>query len=340
MREFFNDDWTPAAGEDGTLFEPGRQFEWAWLLARYGLLRQDDRALAAARALYANGRKGIGPRPPVALDAMNDDMTIRSPRARLWPQTEWLKSSLILAKISAGGERHLYLEDAATALRALRLYLTDDGLWRDKRFPNGTFLDEPAPASSFYHIIAAFDPLSRTFKALDLGDGRKLTLGSDWRRKEPAGVQAGDACAQPAQPSNGPTTAGAARGRRRRGSIRDIALRPDDPALIGASYDSRSVRPRLWKRAPRVASTVSRPACRVDRFGAAKARAAMAGRSTAARRSLAPERPGTGALPREAGSQGVSPRPTSHGLCWFFPPEESPLAERSWIRLKFLVTKK
>ena len=185
-------------------------------------------------------------------------MTIRSPRARLWPQTEWLKSSLILAKISAGGERHLYLEDAATALRALRLYLTDDGLWRDKRFPNGTFLDEPAPASSFYHIIAAFDPLSRTFKALDLGDGRKLTLGSDWRRKEPAGVQAGDACAQPAQPSNGPTTAGAARGRRRRGSIRDIALRPDDPALIGASYDSRSVRPRLWKRAPRVAPPVSR----------------------------------------------------------------------------------
>ena len=90
------------------MFEPGHQFEWAWLLARYGLLRQDDRALAAARALYANGRKGIGPRPPVALDAMNDDMTIRSPRARFWPQTEWLKSSLILAKISAGGERHLF----------------------------------------------------------------------------------------------------------------------------------------------------------------------------------------------------------------------------------------
>jgi mannose-1-phosphate guanylyltransferase/mannose-6-phosphate isomerase len=177
LREFFSDAWTPADGEDGTLFEPGHQFEWAWLLARYSRLRGDARALTAARTLYANGRTGLGQRPPVALDAMNEDMTVRSPRARLWPQTEWLKSSLILAETSTDGERHLYLEDAATALRALWLYLTEDGLWRDKRFPDGAFLDEPAPASSFYHIIAAFDQLTRTFHALDLGDGRKLTLG-------------------------------------------------------------------------------------------------------------------------------------------------------------------
>lgn len=177
LREFFREDWTPASGEDGRLFEPGHQFEWAWLLARYGLLRGDERALAVARTLYFNGRKGIGQRPPVALDAMNEDMTIRSNRARLWPQTEWLKSSLILAELSADGERHLYLEDAASALRALWLYLTDDGVWRDKRFPDGTFLDEPAPASSFYHVMAAFDQLRRTFDALDLGKGRKLTLG-------------------------------------------------------------------------------------------------------------------------------------------------------------------
>lgn len=177
LREFFNESWTPADGEDGELFEPGHQFEWAWLLARYGLLREDDRAIAAARALYGNGIKGIGQRPPVALDAMNDDMTTRSHRARLWPQTEWLKSSLILAEHSDDGARTAYLEDAAAALRALWLYLTENGLWRDKRFPDGTFLDEPAPASSFYHIIAGFDQLSRTWAALDLGSGHRLTLG-------------------------------------------------------------------------------------------------------------------------------------------------------------------
>lgn len=176
LREYFSETWTPAEGEDGTLFEPGHQFEWAWLLARYGLSRGDVRAGVAARTLYASGRKGIGQRPPVALDAMNEDMTIRSHRARLWPQTEWLKSSLILAETSTDGERKSYLEDAAAALRGLWLYLTDTGLWRDKRFSDGKFLDEPAPASSFYHIVAAFDQLSRTMSALDLGTGQKLTL--------------------------------------------------------------------------------------------------------------------------------------------------------------------
>ena len=177
LREFFNEAWTPTDGEDGRLVEPGHQFEWAWLLAGYGVLRGDDSAIAAARTLYTIGRRGIGQRPRVALDAMNDDMTIRSHRARLWPQTEWLKSSLILAELSTDGDRHLYLEDAASALRALWLYLTDEGIWRDKRFPDGTFLDEPAPASSFYHVISAFDQLRRTFNALDLGEGRNLTLG-------------------------------------------------------------------------------------------------------------------------------------------------------------------
>jgi len=176
LREFFNEDWSPADGENGRLFEPGHQFEWAWLLARYGVLRGNDRATAAARLLYTNGRRGLGQRPLVALDAMNDDMTVRSHRARLWPQTEWLKSSLILAECSVDGQRDAYLDDAAAALRALWLYMTDDGLWRDKRFADGQFLDEPAPASSLYHIIAAFDQLSRTFRALNLGSGHGLGL--------------------------------------------------------------------------------------------------------------------------------------------------------------------
>ena len=54
---------------------------------------------------------------------------------------------------------------------------TPDGLWRDKRLPDGTFVYEAAPTSSFYHIMAAFDELgalSRTpgfdaLAGLDLG---------------------------------------------------------------------------------------------------------------------------------------------------------------------------
>ena len=38
LREFFDADWRAPGGEDG-LVEPGHQFEWAWLLQRWGRLR-------------------------------------------------------------------------------------------------------------------------------------------------------------------------------------------------------------------------------------------------------------------------------------------------------------
>ena len=165
LREFFGSDWAPAAGEDGRLVEPGHQFEWAWLLARVGRARGRADVTEAARRLYAAGRRGVSERPMIAVDALNDDGSVRSRRARLWPQTEWLKASLILAEDATDGERQRLMDDAATALRALWLYLTPDGLWRDKHLPQGGFLDEPAPASSFYHIAAAFGQLTETGRA-------------------------------------------------------------------------------------------------------------------------------------------------------------------------------
>lgn len=164
LREYFDDQWAPAAGEAGRLVEPGHQFEWAWLLARYGRARQAPGCIEAARALYAFGRGGVAERPVIALDALNDDGSVRSSRARLWPQTEWLKASLILAELASEGDREALASDAAAALRALWLYLTPDGLWRDKHLPQGGFLDEPAPASSLYHIMAALGQLIDTQK--------------------------------------------------------------------------------------------------------------------------------------------------------------------------------
>lgn len=177
LREFFGSDWAPAAGEDGRLVEPGHQFEWAWLLARVGRARGRADMMAAAKGLYANGRKGIAERPAIAVDSMNDDGTVRSRRARLWPQTEWLKASLVLSETATDGDRQRLIDDAAAALQALWLYLTPDGLWRDKHLPQGGFIDEPAPASSFYHIAAAFGQLAETGRAGNLPGLTELGLG-------------------------------------------------------------------------------------------------------------------------------------------------------------------
>jgi mannose-1-phosphate guanylyltransferase / mannose-6-phosphate isomerase len=156
LREFFTQDWSPAAGTDGSLVEPGHQFEWAWLLARHARARNDRRSLDAALRLFDGGLKGIDPKRGVAIDAMNIDGSVRNARARLWPQTEWLKASLILATMTDDGRRDQCLTQAARAQRAVWRYLTPPGLWRDKMLENGRFIDEPAPASSLYHIMAAF----------------------------------------------------------------------------------------------------------------------------------------------------------------------------------------
>ncbi|MFC5373016.1 AGE family epimerase/isomerase [Brevundimonas faecalis] len=160
LREFFDEAWRPSADVHGRLVEPGHQFEWAWLMARHAGNGGGKRSLEAAKRLYAAGREGVSERLSVAVDALNDDGSVRSSRARLWPQTEWLKAALILAQGASEAERAFYLEDASSALKALSLYLTPEGLWRDKRLQSGNFIEEAAPAGSLYHIMSAFTQLA------------------------------------------------------------------------------------------------------------------------------------------------------------------------------------
>jgi mannose/cellobiose epimerase-like protein (N-acyl-D-glucosamine 2-epimerase family) len=162
LREFYTDRWLPAEGDAGRLVEPGHQFEWAWLLARWGRLRDDPWAEPAARRLFECGQKGLDHARGVAVDELNDVLAIRSARARLWPQTEWLKAALILAETAEGKERAQWINSAREALQGLNPYLRPDGTWRDKLDADGRFENEPAPASSLYHLMAAGRQLRET----------------------------------------------------------------------------------------------------------------------------------------------------------------------------------
>lgn len=147
LREFFDVDWRPVGGDEGRLLEPGHQFEWAWLLETWGRRRGRQDVVAVARNLYAMGRKGIDPARGVVINELWDDFSVREATARIWPQTEHLKAAL-----KFGGE-----EDQLNAASALRLYLETPapGAWHDKLRADGTFIDEPSPATSFYHVLCA-----------------------------------------------------------------------------------------------------------------------------------------------------------------------------------------
>ena len=123
-------------------------------------------AMEAAARLYGIGVRGVDPGRGVAIDALNDDLTVRAAQARLWPQTERFKAALILAETAEGGRRTLLLDDARDALAGLQRYLEPSGLWRDKMRPDGGFVEEAAPASSFYHIAVAWEQLRATAAVL------------------------------------------------------------------------------------------------------------------------------------------------------------------------------
>ncbi|MBB3395010.1 MULTISPECIES: AGE family epimerase/isomerase [unclassified Rhizobium] len=169
LREFFDRDWTPFPGDKGRIVEPGHQFEWAWLLTRWGIARNAPEAIAAAERLFEIGvEHGVCEERQVAFMGLFDDFSISDHVARLWPQTEWLKASALLAQISHGELRTYYLRQAAKAGAALRKFLATDipGLWYDKLPPSGQFVNEPAPASSFYHILCSIYEVDETLKQL------------------------------------------------------------------------------------------------------------------------------------------------------------------------------
>jgi mannose-6-phosphate isomerase len=146
LREFFDSEWRPLEGEGG-LIEPGHHFEWAWLLERWGRARGDGRARETARRLYANGLRGVDSARQVAMNALWEDFSIRDANARLWPQTEHLKATLFFGDDS----------EILRAAQGLAKYLDVParGAWRDKMQADGSFLTEPSPATSFYHLLTA-----------------------------------------------------------------------------------------------------------------------------------------------------------------------------------------
>nr|WP_269586368.1 AGE family epimerase/isomerase [Roseibium sp. Sym1] len=169
LREFFDHDWAPFEGDKGRIVEPGHQFEWAWLLCRWGESRGRADALEKAKRLFAIGTfHGICEDRQVAFMGLYDDFSVSDPVARLWPQTEWLKAAGILARQSGMAERSVYLREAVRACQALGKFFETPlrGLWFDKLKPDGSFVDEPAPASSFYHIVCAIHEARDTLDLL------------------------------------------------------------------------------------------------------------------------------------------------------------------------------
>jgi mannose/cellobiose epimerase-like protein (N-acyl-D-glucosamine 2-epimerase family) len=157
LHEFFDADWKFAPGVQGRIVEPGHQYEWAWLLLRWAGDRHPKARAAALKLIEVTEANGV--RNGLALQQLLDDFSPHDASARLWPQTERLKAAALAARLTGEAK---YLAIAASAADTLQRYLATPvpGLWYDRIDVNGNIVDEPAPASSFYHLVVAVAEIS------------------------------------------------------------------------------------------------------------------------------------------------------------------------------------
>jgi len=145
LREFFDADWRPLAEGAGQLIEPGHQFEWATLLDRWAERRGRVDVRVLARGLYAAGLRGVDRGQGIAVNSLDASLAVADPGGRLWAQTEYLKAALLFGEA----------DEALRAAEGLCAYLDPGGAWRDRRAPDGGFVEALAPATSLYHLTGA-----------------------------------------------------------------------------------------------------------------------------------------------------------------------------------------
>lgn len=160
LLEYFDDAWAPAAGRDGMVTEPGHQFEWAWLIDRVQRLSGYD-ARETGRRIQVHGEVyGVDPKTGFVADEVWAEGDVKTPTGRFWPSTERLKANV------AHFERTGDPAAAAAAVQAFDVIMEYcdvpvKGLWRDRRLPDRSFVEEPAPASTFYHAMLGMAELVR-----------------------------------------------------------------------------------------------------------------------------------------------------------------------------------
>jgi len=159
------------ADDFGRIVEPGHQFEWAWLLLQWAARDLADAeqcaacVTAAKRLIDLAERYGVDAERNVAVNELWDDLTVKDADAKLWPQTERVKAWCArLDQAQSAGEAEVACRYLLSAGRGLLQYLqaAPAGLWRENLTADGTFAVGPTKASSFYHIVAAIDVLTRS----------------------------------------------------------------------------------------------------------------------------------------------------------------------------------
>jgi mannose/cellobiose epimerase-like protein (N-acyl-D-glucosamine 2-epimerase family) len=154
LPEYFDEVLAPRREAGRFVAEPGHHYEWIWLLHWYetaaaamGVATDPALKLAADSLFEFAERYGVNPSSGLVVNGMWSDGTVSDGGFRLWPQTERLKAVVRRRPDRVPG-----------VLDALKRHFAGvrPGLWIERIDAMGNAIAEPAPATSLYHLTAAF----------------------------------------------------------------------------------------------------------------------------------------------------------------------------------------
>lgn len=156
LPEQFGPDWEQAASQMHLNWEPGHQFEWAWLLHWHASLA-GSRVPDEASRLYQSGiQHGVDGRGVV--DSVRGHLTPDSATYRLWPQCEFLKAVAVQSSLT---DSTVPLCTSLSLVSDSFLGYATPGGWIDRLDASGMPASKMVPASSLYHLIMAMTEVER-----------------------------------------------------------------------------------------------------------------------------------------------------------------------------------
>lgn len=156
VAEYFSKDWQSLREQETFIFEPGHQYEWAWLLIQYESAVQIPHATLSEQLFQTAEAHGVDKASHLAFDELRSDFSVKKSSSRFWPQCERIKAAVQLGLLAETDQQEKYSLAADQASEALAMYFKTPvrGLWHDTK-DGESFILQPSKASSLYHIINA-----------------------------------------------------------------------------------------------------------------------------------------------------------------------------------------
>lgn len=157
LAEHYSEPWQPQTESGYFIFEPGHHYEWSWLLLKYEQLIQKPVGIASESLFLLAEKYGLNQNRKFVVDEVLSNYQIKKSSSRFWPQCERIKAAVALGVLQPKNLQLSYAEAADQAFESLFKYfeVPHSGLWQDTLLDSGSFQNQPAKASSLYHIVNA-----------------------------------------------------------------------------------------------------------------------------------------------------------------------------------------